>query len=45
MLEAKAKGTGDFVNDLACELPLQAIADLVGFPQDDRKRSSTGRTR
>jgi cholest-4-en-3-one 26-monooxygenase len=36
--EAKAKGEGDFVTDLACELPLQAIADLVGFPQDDRKK-------
>ena len=36
--EAKAKGTGDFVEDVACELPLQAIADLVGFPQEDRKK-------
>ena len=36
--EAKARGTGDFVTDIACELPLQAIADLVGFPQDDRKK-------
>ena len=35
---AKAKGEGDFVTDVACELPLQAIADLVGFPQEDRKR-------
>jgi cholest-4-en-3-one 26-monooxygenase len=38
VLEARDKGTGDFVTDIACELPLQAIADLVGFPQDDRKR-------
>ena len=36
--EAKAKGTGDFVTDVACELPLQAIADLVGFPQEDRAK-------
>ncbi len=36
--EAKAKGEGDFVADVACELPLQAIADLVGFPQEDRKK-------
>ncbi len=36
--EARAKGEGDFVTDIACELPLQAIADLVGFPQDDRKK-------
>jgi cholest-4-en-3-one 26-monooxygenase len=38
VLEAREKGTGDFVTDIACELPLQAIADLVGFPQDDRKQ-------
>lgn len=36
--EAKAKGTGNFVDDVACELPLQALADLMGFPQDDRKQ-------
>ena len=36
--EAKAKGEGDFVEDVACELPLQALADLMGFPQDDRKQ-------
>lgn len=38
VLAARDKGTGDFVTDIACELPLQAIADLVGFPQDDRKQ-------
>ncbi len=38
VLEARERGEGDFVTDLACELPLQAIADLVGFPQDDRKQ-------
>jgi cholest-4-en-3-one 26-monooxygenase len=30
-------GTGDFVTDIACELPLQAIAELLGVPQDHRK--------
>ncbi|MEY2470139.1 MAG: hypothetical protein QOF21_2837 [Actinomycetota bacterium] len=30
------KGECDFVTDVACELPLQAIADLVGIPQEDR---------
>lgn len=38
VLEARDKGSGDFVDDIACELPLQAIAELVGFPQDDRKK-------
>jgi cholest-4-en-3-one 26-monooxygenase len=33
---ALAEGTGDFVTDIACELPLQAIAELIGIPQDDR---------
>ena len=37
-IEAKAKGKGNFVEDVACELPLQALADLMGFPQDDRKQ-------
>ncbi|SFB45825.1 cholest-4-en-3-one 26-monooxygenase [Amycolatopsis marina] len=36
--EAKAKGAGDFVADVACELPLQAIAELLGIPQEDRGR-------
>ncbi|WP_410649249.1 cytochrome P450 [Amycolatopsis sp. cmx-4-54] len=34
--EAKKKGSGDFVVDVACELPLQAIAELLGIPQEDR---------
>jgi cholest-4-en-3-one 26-monooxygenase len=34
--EARKKGTGDFVTDVACELPLQAIAELIGIPQQDR---------
>jgi cholest-4-en-3-one 26-monooxygenase len=35
---ALREGTGDFVADVACELPLQAIADLIGVPQEDRKK-------
>ena len=35
-IEAKEKGQGNFVDDVACELPLQALADLMGFPQEDR---------
>jgi cholest-4-en-3-one 26-monooxygenase len=33
---ALADGSGDFVSDVACELPLQAIAELLGIPQEDR---------
>jgi cholest-4-en-3-one 26-monooxygenase len=36
--EARDRGTGNFVEDVACELPLQAIADLIGVPQDDRDK-------
>jgi cholest-4-en-3-one 26-monooxygenase len=35
---ALAAGSGDFVTDVACELPLQAIAELIGIPQEDRKK-------
>lgn len=28
----------DFVTQVACELPLQAIAELIGIPQEDRAR-------
>jgi cholest-4-en-3-one 26-monooxygenase len=35
---AIAEGTGDFVTDVACELPLQAIAELLGVPQEDRHK-------
>ena len=35
---AVESGTGDFVTDVACELPLQAIAELLGVPQEDRKK-------
>ncbi len=35
---AATEGTGDFVADVASELPLQAIADLLGIPQQDRHK-------
>ncbi|WP_036504004.1 cytochrome P450 [Nocardia aobensis] len=35
---AKESGGGDFVEQVACELPLQAIAELLGVPQDDRHK-------
>ena len=35
---ALAGGSGDFVTDVACELPLQAIAELLGIPQEDRRK-------
>ncbi|OXR47818.1 Steroid C26-monooxygenase [Nocardia cerradoensis] len=31
-------GAGDFVTQVACELPLQAIAELIGVPQEDRMK-------
>jgi cholest-4-en-3-one 26-monooxygenase len=31
-------GSCDFVTDVAAELPLQAIADIMGVPQEDRGR-------
>jgi len=36
--EAIQAGQGDFVEQVAAELPLQAIADLLGVPQDDRRK-------
>ncbi|WP_436775891.1 cytochrome P450 [Yinghuangia sp. YIM S09857] len=36
--ESVKKGGGDFVTEIACELPLQAIAELIGIPQEDRGR-------
>ncbi|MGW0019604.1 cytochrome P450 [Rhodococcus sp. NPDC003382] len=39
IVEAAAKeGNGDFVTQIAAELPLQAIADLIGVPQEDRTK-------
>ncbi|WP_433872275.1 cytochrome P450 [Saccharopolyspora sp. CA-218241] len=34
--EARERGGGDFVTDVARELPLQAIAELMGVPQEHR---------
>jgi cholest-4-en-3-one 26-monooxygenase len=31
-------GSCDFVTDIAAELPLQAIAELMGVPQEDRRK-------
>jgi cholest-4-en-3-one 26-monooxygenase len=36
--EAAAQGSGDFVRQVACELPLQAIAGLLGVPSEDRAK-------
>ncbi|MEI7913489.1 MAG: cytochrome P450 [Mycobacteriaceae bacterium] len=36
--EAAANGTGDFVEQVSAELPLQAIAGLMGVPQEERKK-------
>jgi cholest-4-en-3-one 26-monooxygenase len=35
---AAAEGGGDFVEQVSCELPLQAIAGLLGVPQEDRDK-------
>jgi cholest-4-en-3-one 26-monooxygenase len=35
---AVAKGAGDLVVDVASELPLQAIAELIGVPQEERMK-------
>lgn len=34
--KAAEKGNGDFVHDVAVDLPLLAIADLLGVPEEDR---------
>ncbi len=36
--KAAESGTGDFVEQVSCELPLQAIAGLMGVPQEDRMK-------
>ncbi|CAM2923609.1 cytochrome P450 [Skermania piniformis] len=36
--DAGREGWGDFVTQIACELPLQAIAELIGVPQEDRQK-------
>lgn len=35
---AAAAGSGDFVEQVSCELPLQAIAGLLGVPLEDRDK-------
>ncbi|GAB2549130.1 cytochrome P450 [Nocardia heshunensis] len=35
---AAVAGAGDFVTQVASELPLQAIAELIGIPQQDRRK-------
>lgn len=36
--EAAAAGKGDFVEQIAVDLPLLAIADLLGVPEEDRAK-------
>ncbi len=36
--EAIAGGACDFVSDVAAELPLEVIAELLGVPREDRKK-------
>ncbi|MGX5182257.1 cytochrome P450 [Streptomyces avermitilis] len=38
LADAGPDGSFDFVTRVACELPLQAIAELIGIPQDDRAK-------
>ncbi|MEI8000806.1 MAG: cytochrome P450 [Actinomycetes bacterium] len=38
LARVKARGECDFVVDVAAELPLQVIADLMGVPQEDRHK-------
>lgn len=35
---AAEKDSGNFVDDIAMKLPLLAIADLIGVPEDDREK-------
>lgn len=35
---AAERGSGNFVDDVAMPLPLQAIADLIGVPEQDREK-------
>ena len=38
LANASSDGSFDFVTNIAVELPLQAIAELIGVPQDDRTK-------
>jgi len=35
--QARRKGSGDFIADVAAKLPVLAIADLIGVPEADRR--------
>lgn len=35
---AAGHGSGDFVDEVASELPMQAISELLGVPEQDRRR-------
>jgi cholest-4-en-3-one 26-monooxygenase len=35
--EAREKGSGDFIEDVAAKLPVLAIADLIGVPESDHQ--------
>src|SRR4029079_3837929 len=35
---ARGKGSGNFVDNIATRLPLLAIADMLGVPEDDREK-------
>jgi len=36
--EAVSRGSGNFVTEVAAELPLQAIAEIIGVPQEERAK-------
>ncbi|WP_330985424.1 MULTISPECIES: cytochrome P450 [Enterobacterales] len=38
VMQSLSKGGGDFVADIAAELPMFAIANLVGIPAEDRQK-------
>lgn len=38
LAEVRAGGTGNFVEQIASEVPVQAIADLIGVPPSDRAK-------
>lgn len=35
---ALAKGTCDFIEEIAYEMPMQALGDMLGVPEDERKQ-------
>ena len=44
VLEEYPEGQCDFVEEIAAPLPLQIICEMMGIPDEDESRSSTGRT-